>query len=332
MTGRHADRRSSHSGEGPRGAGDPTLDDRIGNRPPVWGSSADSPTGPIDVHADPTEFELAYSGGWGAPGNVDATGPIPRLGRRATSPEPDSAAVGTSAPAGFGAAQGFAPPGRHAGLEGQRGRAGREGGRGDEHQGGREGRGGHDDREGAEREDTVHGLPADTATTWHRRSSLPGDSAGPAPLHRLDAATSDHFVYSKSPGTPRLSGPITRGLPTVAPARDSEASVTDDDGPLDARLADGGSVTGLTDFGFRVRATRVLAPVAYGLLITLLVIGYVANVYTTAMAAATAGTGLVGVMITALVGLVAVAFGVVAGRIAIELACNVADLASRSDQ
>ena len=50
------------------------------------------------------------------------------------------------------------------------------------------------------------------------------------------------------------------------------------------------------------------------------------------MAAATAGTGLLSAVIVAVIGLVAVVFGVVAGRMLIELACNVSDLASRRDR
>lgn len=287
----------------------PPVDDRIGNRLPVWGSSADAPTGPIDLHANPSEFELAYSGGWGAPGHVDATGPIPRLGRSAdvhtaaATPE----ARPTSTPTVPATPAASAPTS----------------------------------------DDTVQGLPADTATRWHSRSPLPGDvdpfggarsstsertagthpaaDSGEAPA-RWQSPTSEHFVYSKHPTTP---GPTTRGFPVVESARSgqfisrSDVSSGTDDAPL---------LTALTDFSFRSRATRVLAPIAYGLLITLLVIAYVANVYTSAMAAATTGAGITAVLITSLVGLVAVAFGIVAGRMVIELACNVCDLASRRDR
>lgn len=292
-TGGDTSRRDEPATRRDRRAPETPLDDRIGNRLPVWGSRADDPTAPIDVHAVPTEFEPAHSGGWGAPGHVSATGPIPRLGRSA-------GAESTADPAS----------------------------------------------------ETVHGLPADTATTWHSRSPLSGDadlfgvgtltpnSAGDTA--RLDPAqpdstqvsanrpsltTSDHFVYSKHPTAP---GPTTRGFPTVDPARTSGQPVAMS-GTAPA-TPDGDALAGLADFGFRTRATRALAPVAYGLLVALLVVTYIANVYTAAMAAATAGTGLLSAVIVAVIGLVAVVFGVVAGRLLIELACNVSDLASRRDR
>ncbi|MDO5696975.1 MAG: DUF4282 domain-containing protein [Dermatophilus congolensis] len=294
----------------------PPVDDRIGNRLPVWGSSADAPTGPIDLHANPSEFELAYSGGWGAPGHVDATGPIPRLGRTAdthaapatpVTPEAQPASTPTAPAAPTTQPAASAPTS----------------------------------------DDTVQGLPADTATRWHSRSPLPGDvdpfggaarpasesAAGRHPATddveapgRWHSPTSEHFVYSKHPTAP---GPTTRGFPVVESTRSGQFAARSD---APAGTGDAPLLTGLTDFAFRSRATRVLAPIVYGLLITLLVIAYVANVYTSAMAAATTGAGITAVLITSLVGLVAVAFGIVAGRMVIELACNVCDLASRRDR
>lgn len=340
MTARHPedgaprDERAAGQHRRTRRGSEPVVEDRIGNRLPVWGSSADDPTGPIDLPQPPTEYELAYSGGWGAPGHVDATGPIPRLGRSA---HPEPPAQGTCDAA---RAQNDPPSGRDT--------APRDG---DDTGGGtRSGDGSPGPRE--ERgEDTVHGLPADTATTWHSRTPTDADSdpftrraAAPSRAHgsrsgatagepsaagaagsapRPPGTTSDHFVYSKPPDAPTSAGPSTLGFPAVEPGHMGPGARPDS--------TDESGLSGLLDFGFRTRATRALAPVAYGLLLALLVVAYVANVYTTAMAAATAGAGIGAVLIATVVGLIALAFTAVVGRILLELACNVSDLAGNRD-
>lgn len=177
-------------------------------------------------------------------------------------------------------------------------------------------------------EDTVHGLPADSPTRWLQTTE-------PAAL--LSAARA-RMPRMRQPSAPAaVPAPEAPAEPEPAP----QAAQADHAAPADPAVPEapgagprprGSSVTAaLADAGMTQRVTRKIAPAAYVTLLAWLIVSFIADVYTAIRRLATLDAGAVDVIFSVVTGLAFVALGALAGRLFIELCCNVADLTGRSD-
>lgn len=260
----------------------------------VWGTSAKPPVGPIDPSLNPADIEPACPGGWGRPGSV-TTGPIPRLGRgRAKRPARDPAdqVDGPEPPADSSHPPATQPPATAGGAA-------------------------VTDRSPASTDPPdTGGLPAvaEPSTMWHITDApVDGYAQGTGAISSASRFGAGPPARGTDLGYP--AQPEDRGQQAAGEARGGDHSSGQEAG-----------VWGLTDVTFRVRATRALAPVAYLAALVLFLGLYVSRVYTVAMQAALAGEGLVGVLVTIVLGLAAVIAATAATRLVLEFFCTVADL------